>query len=431
MSLRPLAISLTTAAALAGCGGGSATLPSGGAAAAPRHSRPATRAFRGWLQPGLDATHSGDNRSETTVGTQNAGTLSVGWSFPTGAGILTPILTDGPTAYAASGDDYLYAIDIASATQKWRFQTYYYGETGSWIAIAGSRIFAAPCFPDGNSNQAGLCALSASTGKLKWTWYANCNCTLEPSIVTGPVISGSTLVFAYRSGGPYGRDYLVALDASTGGTLWQTVAGGGNPSGSMGSSVPAVSVGNVYIGTDRGVCSLQLSNGSLNWCSGPGNLATSLAVGRGTVYATTAQYNLGSFYAYDATTGAQIWHYTPASGYYFADQDPPAIAGNKVYFSANQGGPIYALNAAKGKLLFTAGGGNQAADVLSPPSVANGVVYAGCYAGLCAYDASTGTQLLGSGAQGTHAAPAIANGEVFNVCWSGSGPSFNVCAYRL
>lgn len=432
MSLRPLSIwaALAVATGLAACGGGSASLPGGGSMAGPQHSHPGAATFRGWLQPGLNAEHAGDNRSESAIGVQNAGTLTLGWSFPTGAGILTPILTDGSTAYAASGDDYLYAIDIPSGTQKWRFETYDYGETGSWIAIAGSRIYATPCFPDGNSQQAGLCALSAKTGKLKWAWYADCNCAPKPFIETGPVVSGTTVVFAYRAGGAYGKSYVTAVDASSGNTLWQTVGGSGNPSGSIGPNLPAISGGNVYVGTDYGLCSLQLSSGSLNWCSGPAVLGTSPAVAKGVVYTTTVQYSHAVFYAFNASTGTQIWQYAPPSGY-FGYADPPAIAGHRVYFAANQDGPVYALNAVTGKLIFRAGGTSQLADVLSPPSVANGVVYAGCYAGLCAYNGSTGVQLLGVGPQGTHPAPAIADGRVFNACYSGTGANYNVCMYEL
>jgi outer membrane protein assembly factor BamB len=420
---------ILASAALAACGG-SGSVPSTSSSASSQSQRPSigSKVFS-WLQPGVSAAHPGNNSAERKLTRTNVGSLGLGWSFATGAGIGTPILTDGSAAYAASGDDYLYSIDIATGAQNWKFQTEYYGETGSWIAIANGTVYAAPCFVASNTNGAGLCAVNASTGKLKWKWYATCNCGPEPAIVVGPVVYGSTVVFAYRTGGAYGKDYVIALNTAKGALLWQTVAGLGNPSGSMGPDLPAISGGNVYVGTDAGLCSLQLSSGSQNWCSGPSAFGGSPAVANGVVYVTNDVFGSG-FYAFNATTGTQMWQYTPSSGN-FGYADPPAIAGHTVFFAANSGGKIFALDTATGTLRFTAGGTSQGTDSLSSPSVANGVVYVACYTGLCAYNTSTGKPLAGVGPAGTHPAPAIANGEVFNSCYSGTNSAYDVCMYDL
>lgn len=383
--------------------------------------------FAGWLQPGLNSAHTADNAAETTLSRQNVGSLTLGWSFPTGGLGLAgaSILTDGSTAYAASGDGNLYAINIADGTQKWSFPTEYTGESGSWIAIAKNTIYAAPCYVGSNTSGAGLCAINVSTGKLRWNWYATCNCRPVPAVAVGPVVAKSTVVFAYDSGGAYGKDYFVALNAATGANLWQAVVGLGNPSGSTGPDLPAIYGGNLFAGTDAGLCSLRLSSGALNWCTGPNAVFGSAAVAKGVVYLTNVAYNQAVFYAFNAATGAQIWQYSPPSGY-FGTADPPAIAGKTVFFAANQEGPIYALDAKTGGLLFTAGAGSQGAKSLSSPSVANGVVYVACYAGLCAYNASTGAQLLVTGAGGDfEQSPAIANGKVFVAC---AGRYTGLCA---
>lgn len=421
MFRRVLWVLLPALAALAACNGSSGSIPTAGpgSGAQPNHAITA-RTFVGWLQPGLNAGHTADNGLETTLTRRNVGTLKLGWSFPTGGAGLAgaSILTDGSTAYAASGDGHLYAIDIATGAQTWSFPTEYTGESGSGIAIGGGVVYAAPCFVGSNTQGAGACAVNAKTGRLRWSWFSTCNCSLEPFVATGPVVSGSTVVFVYRTGGAYGKDYVAALSTTNGAILWQTVGGTGNPSGSVASSVPAISGGNVYLSTDAGVCSLQLSSGSLNWCTGPNASNGSLAVAKGVVYVTNVNQNQGVFYAYNATTGTQIWTYTPPSGY-FGNLDPPAIVGSKVFFAANQEGPIYALNATNGSLIFTAGAGSQGAKSLSSPSVANGVVYVACYAGLCAYNASTGAQLLVTGlGGGFQQSPAIANGEVLLACGS-------------
>ncbi|MBV8197908.1 MAG: PQQ-binding-like beta-propeller repeat protein, partial [Candidatus Eremiobacteraeota bacterium] len=381
--------------ALGACAGSGSVPTTSGSSQGTAWRPPPTRTFVGWLQPGLNPAHTADNGLEKTLTRSNVGTLKLGWSFPTGGSSLdgASILTDGSTAYAGSGDGHVYAINIATGAQTWSFATQSTGETGSGIAIGGGVVYAAPCFVGSNTQGAGLCAVNAKTGRLRWNWYSTCGCQLEPFIVTGPVVSGTTAVFVYRTGGAYGKDYVIALSTTNGAVLWQTVGGMGNPSGSVASNVPAISGGNVYLGTDAGVCSLQLSSGSLNWCTGPNASSGSLAVAKDVVYVTNVSANQGVFYAYNATTGTQIWTYTPPSGY-FGYLDPPAIYGSKVYFAANQEGPIYALNATNGSLIFTAGAGSQGAKTLSSPSVANGVVYVACYAGLCAYNASTGAQLL-------------------------------------
>jgi len=426
-------------AALSACGG-SSSLPSADPSAVTQPFHPApSKTFVGWLQPGLDAAHTANNTAEKTLTRQNVGTLALGWSVPVGAGVGTPTVTDGSTAYVASGDDYLYALDMATGAQKWRFQTSFYGESGSWIAIAGGTIYAAPCFVGSNTQGAGLCALSTKTGKLKWSWYASCNCGPLPSIVVGPVVSNATVVFAYHAGGAYGKMYVIALSAASGALLWQTVAGDGNPSGSMGPNLPAISGGNVYVGTDTGICSLTLTGGSVNWCSGPNAMSGSPAVSKGVVYVTNGNTGSGqpSLYALNATTGAQVWQYAPTGGY-FGYADPPAIAGGKAYFASNEEGPIYALNATNGSLLFTFGAGSQNAKTLSSPSIANGVVYVACYTGLCAYDSSTGASLLtiGNGGSG-YGAPAVANGEVILPCanrntgYCSSNGFYGVAMYHL
>lgn len=421
---------------LTGCGGGSAGLPSGQSSAVAPPSRVPAGTFLGWLQPGLNAAHTADNRFETTLTPQNVGTLTRGWSFATGATDRAGILTDGATAYVATGDGNLYAVDIPTGTQKWSFPTEYTGESGSWIAISGGTVYAAPCFIGTNTQGAGMCAISARTGRLKWNWYATCQCAPLPFVVTGPAVSSSTVVFAYREGGAYGKDLITALNTAGGAVLWQAVAGDGNPSGSMGPNLPAISGGSVYVGTDTGICSLQLSSGSLNWCSGPNAYTGSPSASKSVVYATVVTASQAILYAFNATTGAKIWQYTPAGGDFGFD-DPPAIAGRKVYFAANQEGPVYALNATNGSLIFTAGAGSQGAKTLSAPSVANGVVYVACYAGLCAYNASTGASLLVTGSGGgASQSPAIANGEVFVACASRytgqcSSGYYGIAMYKL
>jgi outer membrane protein assembly factor BamB len=408
--------------AAAGCGGSGSLAPSGSSAPAQAQRQP--KAMFSWLQPGIDATHIADNTSEKKLKVRNAGKLKLGWSFPAATTILQAIVTDGKLVFGNSGD-YLFAVDVKNGKQKWSFETYAGENTGYTApAVAGNLVYVG-CNVGGNTQQEGFCALSAATGKLQWSWYEDCNCAPSAFNLAGPVVSGSTVVAGYYTGGAYGKDVLIALDAATGSLLWQVAAGSGN--NSLSDAIPAIDGGNVFAGTDYGLCSYQLSGGALNWCSGPSDRGTAPAVANGVIYANTVS---SGFYAFDEATGAQLWQYTPSvgNGGYFS---PPAIAGSTVYFSASQGGPVYALQASSGSLLYSAGGTSRSSDAISSPSIANGVLYVACNAGLCAYNAATGAALASVGPGATEAAPAIADGRVFISCGTRSSGGFGLCMYDL
>jgi outer membrane protein assembly factor BamB len=411
---------------VSGCGGVSASFPSAAPAAeSPSAKLPPPGKLVSWLQPGFDSAHTGFNGVEKKLKPKNVANLKIGWSF-SAPGTVQSIVTDGSVAIA-NASNYVYAIVIKHGTQKWSFATYA-GENNGYTAPAiGNNLVYVGCNVGGSSDQQGLCAVDEGSGKLKWSWYSNCRCAPSAFNLAGPVVSGSTVVFGYYTGGAYGKNTLIALNATTGALLWQVPAGSGN--NSLAVALPAIDGSNVFAGTDYGLCSYQLTTGTLNWCSGPGDHGTAAAISNGVVYATTTS---SGFYAFNETTGAQIWQYTPsagAAGFY----DPPAIAGSAVYFSMSNGGPVYALNAAAGSLLFSAGGGSWAADAISSPSVADGVLYVACNGGLCAYNASTGASLatIGPGASDVEA-PAIANGRVYLVCGTRSGSiQLNPCMYEL
>ena len=64
-------------------------------------------------------------------------------------------------------------------------------------------------------------------------------------------------------------------------------------------------------------------------------------------------------YAFNATTGAQVWHVLPKAGIYAS----PAItgpAGQQVLITANLPGHLYALNPVTGKTLWTLQPGKSA-----------------------------------------------------------------------
>ena len=414
------AMAVAAAALVTGCNA-SRVIPSApptGSATA-MHLPPPGKLFN-WLQPGIDSTHAAYNTKEKTLNAKTIANLKLGWSF-SASGSTAPILTDGSLAIANTSN-YVYGIAAKTGKQKWSFETYASQNNGfTYAAIGGSLVYVG-CNVGGYNTQEGICAVNARSGKLSWSWYINCRCQLQAFNLAAPVVSGSTVVAGYYTGGPYGKNVLIALNATTGALIWEVTAGSGN--NSLADAVPAIDGGNVFAGTDYGLCSYQLSSGTLNWCSGPNDAFTAPAISKGVVYIST---NSHGFYAFNESTGAQLWQYTPSG--YANPFSPPAIAGNTAYFSTSDGGAVYAFNTATGSLLFTAGGGSRGIEIISSPSVANGVVYAACYGGLCAFDASTGNLIstIGPGAESVDS-PTISDGRIYVTCGTRSG-GFYPCMY--
>lgn len=93
----------------------------------------------------------------------------------------------------------------------------------------------------------------------------------------------------------------------------------------------------------------------------------------------------GRVVALDAATGTEQWtavirndNSTPdTEAHHRTELTSPAVAQGRVYVGAHQAGRLYALDAATGELVWSAGlvGGN----VRSSPAVADGTVYIGAY----------------------------------------------------
>jgi outer membrane protein assembly factor BamB len=93
-------------------------------------------------------------------------------------------------------------------------------------------------------------------------------------------------------------------------------------------------------------------------------------VANGVVY--TGSTN-GDLYALNAATGSVRWTYPIGTGLV----SPPSVANGVVYIGANSQETVYALNAASGKKLWSynlssAGPGET---VKSSPAIADGVLY--------------------------------------------------------
>ncbi len=144
--------------------------------------------------------------------------------------LSSPVVAQG-AVYFGSGDGNLYAVDVASGEQRWKFQT-------------GDVVHASPAYANGvlffGSWDSYFYAVDAATGQEKWRFHGGEDPAIHnqvgfqssPAVVDGVVYTGC-------------RDaQLYALDAATGKEKWHF-----DNALSWVISSPAVSQGKVYFAT--------------------------------------------------------------------------------------------------------------------------------------------------------------------------------------
>lgn len=195
---------------------------------------------------------------------------------------------------------------------------------------------------------------------------------------------------------------IVALNASTGSSVWSYVTGG-----TIDSS-PAVDNGVLYIGSDDNKAyAFDAADGTLLWShTTGGSVASSPAVAYGTVFISS---NDGNIYALNATSGTELWHY----GIPQDSTTSPVVADGIVYASLYDGngvGKTVALNTTTGAEIWT----TTQVD-LGTVAIAHGMVYLCTYGGsLCALNATTGSQIwVGSSSDYTRGQPVIAGSMLY------------------
>ncbi len=238
--------------------------------------------------------------------------------------------------------------------------------------------------PGGGRNNPHEHILNATNvGALRVLWSAQDGSfpLTAPAIVDGVVYSGTN-----------------AFDAATGELLWATNSGGISP---------AVSKNTVYIDTQNGLCAYTAAGGANLWCAGNNYLPdapSGAAIVDGIAYFGSA---LGSVFAIDAATGAQLWS-APISSDNAASS--PAVANGVVYIN---GDSLFAFDAKTGVQLWS----SSLLDGTSSPAVAGGAVYCGGGARLAAFNATTGAVLWSVSPGGPVSivgdSPAVAKGIVY------------------
>ena len=285
--------------------------------------------------------------SDNYVYALDADTGTEKWKFETGRQVLSSPAVYGGTVYIGSNDNYVYALDADTGTEKWKFETG--GQIGSSPAVSRDTVYI-------SSWDHYVYALDADTGTEKWKFETGSAITRSsPAVYGGTVYIGS------------GDNYVYALDADTGTEKWKF------ETGRQVLSSPAVYGGTVYIGAGDNACALDADTGTEKWkynIGGGIGSRSSPAVSGDTVYIGS---NDNYVYALDADTGAEKWKFETGGWIYSS----PAVSGGTVYIESNDD-YVYALDADTGteKWKFKVGHLSYMVGLFSPV-VSGGRLYVG------------------------------------------------------
>ena len=273
------------------------------------------------------------------------------WRYRVGVSGSSPEVNDG-ILYVGSWDGHIYALDVGTGELLWRFQTE--GEVNSSPAVAGGVVYF-------GSNDGTVYALNALSGEMHWSYETEGTTLFSPSLSDGVVYVGSL------EGGVY------ALNALNGELLWNSEKGAlVTLSLLLGEEV-------LYtVSLDGSAYALSAATGSVLWnyqTDGFPGARSPLLVDRGAVHFLSSNH----VYTLDASTGELSWSY-PIDDWLISSA---AIAGEGVlYVSGAIGGYTHALDASNGLRLHS-----YPVSSLAAPTVSDGLVYIGSEAGVYAFGA--------------------------------------------
>ncbi len=160
--------------------------------------------------------------------------------------VETESLANG-TVYFGSDDEHLYAVDIQTGQEKWRFKTD--GEVNVPSAVADGTVFF-------GSNDDYLYAVDTESGQEKWRFETDSNVIFAPVIADGTVFFGSN------------DDYLYALDTESGQEKWRFETERDTSSRSnfrIVDSSPAIGDGTIFFGHVDYLFAVDIETGQEKW----------------------------------------------------------------------------------------------------------------------------------------------------------------------
>jgi eukaryotic-like serine/threonine-protein kinase len=241
--------------------------------------------------------------------------------------VSSPVVIDR-TVLIGAGDGNVYALDLTSGRERWRFAT-------------GGKVRATPSVQDGvaivGSWNGRVYALDVATGKTRWVHHTvGDTIDLERegydrrAIQSTAAIAGGLVFFGSRDDGFY------ALDFATGERKWRSSHGTSWVAGS-----PAVRDGKAYIGSSDAhfIQSVDVATGRELWRTPTGSNVLSSPVLTGdllVVGTATTNAGRGELLALDAATGAIRWRLALGEAVWSS----PVVAGHEVYIGCDDGSVV-------------------------------------------------------------------------------------------
>jgi len=239
------------------------------------------------------------------------------WSIPTRSPMFAAPLVTGGVLYAGSEAGDLFAIDVATHTEKWRYRGP--REIHTQPALAADTVV----FGSGPV----LIALDAATGIERWRF--------DSGTLAGGISIANGTVYAVVDPG-----HLFAFDLYSGNVLWHVPPA----AGVNGWTTLAVFNGLVYGGNNlRRLVALDAFTGETRWTFDAADVPSDPIVADGVLYfGTWSPASSGTaerrVYALDTATGAQLW-----SAVVTGDVQAGPAVGEGIVFFTTTGGKVYAF----------------------------------------------------------------------------------------
>ncbi len=337
-----------------------------------------------WPQFRFNGKHTGVNPFETVLNRRNVPSLTLAWQAQLGSLVdfSSPAVVDG-VVYIGSSDGRLWAFPADGCGQSlcttplWRSSGL--GQILDSPTVSGDIVYigsqTSSSSNDGKLNAFSASGCGSSVCSPLWQGLAGKESILESSPAVG---NGVVFVGAF-DGNVYAFD-ADGCGAATCQPVWK-----GKTRGSI-ESTPTISGGVIYVGSDDGKLYAFDADGcgasscQPLWTGRLGSPAfqSTPAVANGVVYIGSAHALL----AFDAdgcgaATCSPLWKAVDNEQFF---NGSPAVAGGRVYIGLENGLAVYSASGcgqAKCDPLWILFGSGAQAAVLSSPTVANGVVYAG------------------------------------------------------
>ncbi len=280
----------------------------------------------------------------------NSETGSEAWKFKTGGAVSSsPAVVEDKVLFN-SEDGNFYALDSDSGEEIWRFSTggeSFFSHKGLWGIPPKDKLMvdpwdffiSSPVIANGvvyfGSGDTNIYALDISSGREKWRFKTGDGVHSSPAVSSGVLYCGSWDSFVY------------ALDAETGEEIWKFDTGQDDEARLYEGvqSSPLIYDKTVFIGTRSSkLQAIDSETGKLKWEYSTGGpwICTSPAAHNGVVYCGTSDgYNL---LAFNTETGDMKFDFN-AGAWVFSS---PVIVKNLIYFGCHNG-RLYAVNTVTGK----------------------------------------------------------------------------------